>query len=501
MELLDVLNSILTASNILFLCLGVIGGLIGGALPGISPSMTIALLLPMSLYLPTSNAIMLLIGAYQGAMYGGSISAILINTPGTASAAATAFDGYEMARQGKAGKAIGMALTASCSGGFIASIVLILMAKHLALVSLKFGPAEYFGIMLFALTLIAGVCGDNLLKGLMAATFGLLLATVGMDPVVGTERLTFGLFNLYDGFSMLSVFIGVFALSEILVQLRTPGKDLDTVPEILDYRQDRLTFKEYWSQKWNILISGLIGCFIGILPGLGGSTASFIAYAEAKRRSKTPEKFGTGIIDGVAAAESANNGVCGGALIPMLALGIPGDVVTAILIGAFVAQGIKPGPLLFTQNLKDVYAIYFGLILSIIALFIIGMLSLRFIAKIVSIKKSILFPCVFILCVVGTYAARGNLFDCLMMILFGLFGYFLRRHKFQIAPFIIAYILGPEVELNYRLALRISDMNYLTFIQKPISLFFIGFTALFIVFSIFKKQFYKRWDSKAPNCQ
>lgn len=501
MEILDVLYSILTFNNLLYLCLGVIAGIIGGALPGISPSMTVALLLPMSLYLPTSNALMLLIGAYQGAMYGGSISAILINTPGTASAAATAFDGYEMAKQGKAGKAIGMALTASCTGGLISGVVLILMAKHLALVSLKFGPAEYFGIMLFALTLIAGVCGDDLLKGLMAAMFGMLLATVGMDPVAGTERLTFGLFNLYDGFSMLSVFIGVFALSEILVQLRTPGTVLDSRPEILDYKQDRLSLREYWSQRWNMVISGLIGCFIGILPGLGGSTASFMAYAEAKRRSKHPEKFGTGIIDGVAASESANNGVCGGALIPMLALGIPGDVVTAILIGAFVAQGIKPGPLLFTQNLNNVYTIYLGLLLSVIALFIIGALSLRFVAKIVTIKKSILFPCVFILCVVGTYAARGNLFDCLVMTVFGLFGYFLRRHKFQIAPFIIAYILGPEVELNYRLALRIADMNYMIFFQKPLSLFFISFTIIFVLFSIFKKQILGMLGSKSQNCQ
>lgn len=488
MEILSVLQSIVTVNNILYLCLGVCGGIIGGALPGISPSMTIALLLPMSLYLPTSNAIMLLIGAYQGAMYGGSISAILINTPGTASAAATAFDGYEMARQGRAGKAIGISLAASCTGGIISCIMLILLVKHLALLSLKFGPAEYFGIMLFALTMIAGVCGGNLLKGLMAATFGIMLATVGMDPVTGTERLTFGIFDLYDGFSMLSVFIGVFALSEILVQLRMSREELDTKPEILDYTRDRLTFGEYWSQRWNMLISGILGCLIGILPGVGGSTASFVAYAEAKRRSKYPEKFGTGIIDGVAASEAANNGVCGGALVPMLALGIPGDVVTAIMIGAFVAQGIKPGPLLFTQNIKDVYLIYIGLILSVIALFVIGIFSIRYIVKIVSIKKSILFPCVFVLCVVGTYAARGNLFDCLIMISFGLFGYFLRRNKFQIAPFIIAYILGPEVELNYRLALRISNMNYLTFFQKPISLFFISATLLFIVFSMFKKQ-------------
>lgn len=468
METLTVVLGTITLKNVLFLVGGSFCGIIGGALPGISPSMTIALLLPMSLYLPPSYAIMMLIGAYQGAMYGGSISAILINTPGTASAAATAFDGYQMANNGKAGKALGMALTASCSGGLISSIILICLAKSLANLSIQFGPAEYFGIMVLALTLIAGVCGDNLLKGLVAATLGLLAASVGQDPVVGTERLTFGIFELFDGFTLLSVFIGIFAMSELMMQLRSGNTILNEPTKLLNVSSDRLTFGEYWSQKWNILISGIIGTFIGVLPGVGGSTASFLAYAEAKRRSKYPEQFGTGIIGGVAAAESANNGVCGGALVPMLALGIPGDVVTAILVGAFIAHGLKPGPLLFTQHINDVYMIYVSLILSCIAVLFLGMIFLPLFVRIVKIRKSILFPCVFILCIVGTYSVRSNLFDCFMMLGFGLLGYILRCYKFQLAPFIIAFVLGPEAELNFRLALRISGNNYMTFIQKPI---------------------------------
>lgn len=468
METLTAVLGTITLKNVLFLIGGSFCGIIGGALPGISPSMTIALLLPMSLYLPPSYAIMMLIGAYQGAMYGGSISAILINTPGTASAAATAFDGYQMANKGKAGKALGMALTASCSGGLISSIILICLAKSLANLSIQFGPAEYFGIMVLALTLIAGVCGDNLLKGLVAATLGLLAASVGQDPVVGTERLTFGIFELFDGFTLLSVFIGIFAMSELMMQLRSGNTILNKPTTLLNVSSDRLTFSEYWNQKWNILISGIIGTFIGVLPGVGGSTASFLAYAEAKRRSKYPEQFGTGIIDGVAAAESANNGVCGGALVPMLALGIPGDVVTAILVGAFIAHGLKPGPLLFTQHINDVYMIYVSLILSCIAVLFLGTIFLPLFVRIVKIRKSILFPCVFILCIVGTYSVRSNLFDCFMMLGFGLLGYILRCYKFQLAPFIIAFVLGPEAELNFRLALRISGNNYMTFIQKPI---------------------------------
>lgn len=469
MEFIDIVLGIFTYQNLGFLIVGVFCGIIGGALPGISPSMTIALLLPVSLYLPSSYAVMLLIGAYQGAMYGGSISAVLINTPGTASAAATAFDGYQMAVNGQAGKAIGMSLTASCVGGLISALVLIFLAKWLAIVSLKFGPAEYFGVMLLALTLIAGVCGENMIKGVIAAALGLLVASVGQDPVVGSERLTFDIFNLFDGFAMLSVFIGVFAMSELMMQLRQNPAKLNSSPELMDYRKDRLSFAEFWSQRWNMIISGLIGTFVGILPGVGGSTASFLAYAEAKRRSKHPEKFGTGYIEGLAAAEAANNGVCGGALIPMLALGIPGDVVTAIMVGAFVVHGIKPGPLLFTQHINDVYTIYVSLLLSTIFLLIIGLIFLPMIVRIVRVRKSILFPCVFILCIVGTYSARSNLFDCMMMLGFGLFGYFMRCNKFQLAPFIIAFVLGPEAELNFRLALRISNNNYMTFLEKPIS--------------------------------
>lgn len=484
MDFFDLVASVITGWNLLFLAAGVFCGIIGGALPGISPSMTIALLLPISLYMPASYAVMLLIGAYQGAMYGGSISAVLINTPGTASAAATAFDGYQMALNGQAGKAIGMSLTASCTGGLISAIILIFMAKWLAAASLKFGPAEYFGVMLLALTLIAGVCGDNMLKGVAAAALGLLAACAGQDPIVGSDRLTFGIFSLFDGFAMLSVFIGVFAMSELLTQLKQKPEALDLPPELMDYKKDKLTLAEYWSQRWNMLISGLIGTFVGILPGVGGSTASFLAYAEAKRRSKYPEKFGTGVIDGVAASEAANNGVCGGALIPMLALGIPGDVVTAIMVGAFVVHGIKPGPLLFSQNINEVYTIYVSLLLSTVFLLLIGMLFLPLVVRIVRVRKSILFPCVFILCIVGTYAARGNLFDCAAMLGFGLFGYFLRSNKFQLAPFIIAFVLGPEAELNYRLALRISDNNYMTFLEKPISAVLLLLTVVSAVFFV-----------------
>lgn len=469
---------------ILSLLLGVVLGIIGGALPGISPSMTIVLLLPASLYMDTIPALVMLLGAYEGAMYGGSVSAILINTPGTASGAATAFDGYPMAQNGQAGKALRMSLYSSCTGGFVAVIILMLSAQMFAKLALKFGPPEYFGLMILSLTLIAGVAGSSLLKGIISASIGLLIATVGMDPITGGLRLTFDNINLVDGFSLLTVFIGVFALSEIMTQLDKSPFQLDSKPETMKFSENKLSFSEYWSQKYNMIISGIMGCCIGALPGLGGSTASFMAYAESQRRSKYPEKYGTGIVDGVAAAEAANNGVCGGALIPMLTLGIPGDVVTAILVSAFIAHGLKPGPLLFTERIGEVYALYFGLLIAIVALAIIGTLGIPLFSKIIQIRPSQLFPVVFVMCVVGTYAYRGNIYDSIFMVMFGLVGYVLRKYKYPISPLVIAFVLGPQVEMSLRQTLRISNNDVSIFFTRPISAFLILFTVVFTVYLV-----------------
>lgn len=449
--------------------LGVILGIIGGALPGISPSMTIALLLPVSLYMPTMPALCMLLGAYEGAMFGGSVSAILINTPGTASSAATTFDGYPMAQSGKAGKALRVALYSSCTGGACAVVILIFSATLLAKFALKFGPPEYFALMLLALTLVAGVAGKSLIKGLLVAGLGLILACIGMDPVFGTARFTFDMMNLFDGFALLPVFIGLFALSEILIQLCKTSSSLDEKPPRLVSTDNRFPLREYIRQLPNIIKSGILGCLVGALPGLGGSTAAFIAYGESQRRSKYPEKYGTGIVDGVASAEAANNGVCGGALIPMLTLGIPGDVVTAILVGAFIAHGLKPGPLLFTERIENVYLIYIGMLFAILALSVVGTFGIPLFSRVVSIRKSKLFPVIFIICIVGTYAYHGNLFDCYVMLGFGILGFLLRLYKYPLSPLVIAYILGPEIEANLRVSLRLFDYNAMAFFTRPLT--------------------------------
>ena len=468
--MIDIFLQFMSPSILLFLVLGVICGIIGGCLPGISPSMTIALLLPISLYMPKIAAIALLLGAYQGAMFGGSISAILINTPGTAAGAATVLDGYQMAQKGQAGKALNMALYASCTGGFVGCIILLTGAQALSKVTLKFGPPEYFGLMVMSLMLISGLSGKSLLKGLLTAGLGLGASTIGIEQIYGAKRFTFGNMNLLDGLSSLSLFIGLFAFSEVLLILLKPREEMDAKPNIRDNSGSKLSLREYWGEKFNMLISGVIGAFIGILPGIGGSTASFLAYAEAQRRSKTPEKFGTGILAGIAAPEAANNAVCGGALVPMLTLGIPGDVVTAILIGALIAQGIKPGPLMFTENIGDVYMIYIGLLLSVFALAIVGTVGVPFFAKILNIKKSMLFPMILVICIIGTYASRSNYFDCLVMIGFGVIGYVLKRGNFPIPPMVIAFVIGSALENSMRQSLILSNNGAMIFFTRPICL-------------------------------
>ena len=451
----------LTAIGSLFT--GVVVGIAGGAMPGISPSMTIALLLPISLYMPYTASITLLMGAYQGAMFGGSISSILINTPGTTSSAATALDGYPLTQQGKAGKALRMALYASCSGGLIGCIILLIGAQGLAKVTLKFGPPEYFGLMLMSLMLIAGISGKSLVKGLISAGLGIAFSTVGIDLIYGARRFTYGNINLMDGFSHLSIFIGLFAFSEVLIALSQKRGTLEAVQEVEKFGDGGLTFAEFWKEKLNILTSGVIGSFLGILPGIGGGTAGFLSYAEAQRRSKDPDSFGKGSLSGIAAPEAANNAVCGGALVPTLTLGIPGDVVTAILIGALIAKGIKPGPLMFVENIGEVYTIYIALALAVITLAIVGTLGVPVFYHVVRIKKSILFPIIVVICVIGTYAYRSNFFDSTAMIFFGVLGYLLKKGKVPIPPIVIAFVIGTSLESSMKQSLILSQGSFSIF--------------------------------------
>lgn len=470
----DAFASFLNIQTILFLFIGVAVGILGGSLPGISPSMTISLLLPLTLKMDITNAVALLMGAYQGAMMGGSISAILINAPGTASAAATMLDGYPMNQKGQTRKALQTALYASCAGGLVGTFMLVCFASALASLALKFGAPEYFGIMCLSLSLIASISGKSLLKGLFSATIGLFIAMIGLDPIYGTARFTFGTTNLNDGIDQLAVFIGSFAVAELMFQLGEGRNELNKKPEQLNRKDSSLSLGEFLGQWFNIIRSGILGALIGILPGVGGATASFVSYAAAQKQSKHPEKFGTGIVDGVVAAEASNNAVCGGALVPLLALGIPGDVVTAVMLGAFVALGITPGPLLFQDSLDTVYAVYIAMGLAIVVLAIVGTVGVPVFAKVMGTRKSILLPSVFLICFVGTYAVRGSYFTCGMMLLFGVLAFLLRKAKFPLPPLIIAFVIGGSLESNFRRSLLYNaELGWKIFFTRPMTLTFL----------------------------
>jgi putative tricarboxylic transport membrane protein len=466
--------------NLLAISLGVLVGITVGALPGLTATMSVALITPVTFTLAPSIGISLLLGVYVGGIYGGSITAILLRTPGTPAAIATVFDGYTMTQQGRAGEALYMALIASVSGGLISAIILITIAPQIAKIALKFGPAEYFGLTVFGISIIASVSGKQMSKGLISGVIGIMLSLVGMDVFTGVPRFTFGSGDMLAGFNLIPVLIGVFATSEIFYQARKTGDQgvsfRGRISKIF------ISFKRMKSYVVTIIRSSLIGAFVGVVPGTGGGIAAFISYSEAKRLSKQPEKFGTGILDGVAAAESANNATTGGALVPMLTLGIPGDAVTAILIGAFMIQGLQPGPLLFQQHGRTVFALFAGFFIANIILLVMGLVGLKYFAKVANIPSRILSPVVLLLCFVGSYSVANSMLDVGAMLAMGVVGYFMRKYEFPGAPLVIGMILGPMVEKSLRQALTSSHGNWIIFLKSPICVVFLLFTLMSILY-------------------
>jgi len=469
---------------------GVTIGIIIGALPGLGPVAVIAITLPFTYQMNSLEAMMLLLGIYIGGIFGGSITAILLNSPGTPNSAATLLDGYPMAQQGKARKALKMALFASVTGGVLSALGLLLIAPLLAKIALRFGPPEYFAIIVFSLTIIGSVSGKSLIKGLICATVGLLLSTIGLCPISGTSRLCFENINLSSGLSIIAMLIGIFALSEVMCQAENAIRKKEQKAFLVesDRREDqRLSLREFLCMKWLLLRSSIIGIVIGTLPGIGAVTAAFISYGAAVRSAKEPQRFGKGALEGVAAAETANNAVTGAALIPLLVLGIPGDVVTAILLGALIIHGIVPGPELFQTQGPQMFGLIFGLLLGNFVMLLVGRFFIKYGAIIVRAPRYIVFPVTVTLCIVGTYAINNNFFDLEIMFVFGVLGYFMRKWGFPVPPLIIAFILGPMAEINLRQALIISDGSLWIFFVSPISLFFMILTILSVVGVIYRK--------------
>ena len=473
---------------------GVAIGIIFGAIPGMSATMAIALFLPITYKMTPITSICLLIGLYIGGISGGLISAILLKIPGTPSSIATTFDGAPMAAKGEAGKALGVGIVFSFVGGMISLLALMFIAPAIAKVALKFSTFEYFSISVFSITLIGSLSGDNIWKGLLSGFLGVLLSTVGMAPIDGLPRFTFGRTELTAGFDILPVLIGLFAVSELFVLAEDKYKDTFVKPIEYKMKGFGFTFKEFWEQKWNALRSGVLGTAIGILPGIGGSVSCILSYILSKKCSKYPEKYGTGIIDGIVASETSNNAVTGGALIPLLTLGIPGDATTAMLLGALTLHGIAPGPLLFTTNGDLVYGIFIALLFANVMMLVVEFLGLRIFVKLLNIPKKILMPVIIVLCVIGAFGLNNRTFDAVAIVIFGLIGYLLQKFKYPAAPMILGFILGPIIETNFRRSLMFSNGTAAPFFTNPISGVFLVLTFVSIAFTVVKT--YKKSKEK-----
>ena len=447
---------------------GVLVGLTMGSLPGMTATMTVAVLVSFTFGMEPVQGMMLLLGIYGGALYAGSIPAILIRTPGTPSAAATVFDGFPLAEQGKAGRAIGIATVASFVGGATSVVFLALLAPQVANVALAFQSPEFFALAVFGLTIIAGISGDSVSKGMISGLLGMLLATIGLDPNLGFPRFSFGIDALTAGIEFIAVMIGLFGIAEGLKRyqegIETTGVEQDlsnVLPTLEDVKAIRnVTFG-----------SGIAGTFIGSIPGAGGDIASFVTYSEAKRwvKNATPA-FGEGNIRGVAAAESGNNASTGGALIPTLTLGIPGDSVTAILIGALLVHGIRPGPGLFEQEPGLVYAIFIGFFLVYVLILVFGLIGARYWARLIGFPAMYLWPAIIVLCIVGAIALRGNLLDVWVMLGAGVLGFLMRMDDYPLAPMVLGLILGPIAESNLRRSMQVGDGSFELIYTSPIAM-------------------------------
>jgi putative tricarboxylic transport membrane protein len=479
---LSALFEVLKIPNLLASLGGVIFGLFVGSVPGLTVSLGMVLILPITYGMAPVPSFSLLLGIFAAGMAGGSISAILINIPGTPSAAATALDGHAMARKGKAADAIGTAITSSFFGGLVSLFALVLISPLIARVALNFGSVELAALVFLGLALICSFGQDSIIKGLISGVLGLIIMTIGLDPMVGTPRFTFGQVSLMNGISYLPVMIGLFAIPQIV-----EGLVLGT--EVIPHYQEKLTgvfrhITQVFKYPKIKIVSSLIGVGVGSIPGAGGPVAVFISYDYAKRLCKkdVADKLGTGIPEGVAAPEAANNAMCGGAMIPMLTLGIPGDPITAILLGALMIQGLTPGPLLFVDNPDFVYSVFWAFLVAIVMLLFVSLLTMNIWIKVLSVPKRILLPIIGVFCIVGSFSLNNSFADVWIMLSFGLIGFLMKKYKFPVVPMLLAIVLGPSFERYLRTGLAAANGDPLVFVKSPISLVFI----LIALFSFFK---------------
>jgi len=486
--------------NWLLLLFGTIWGILFGCVPGLTGIVGVALLIPFTFTLNPIEGLLMLGAVYVGSTFGGSISAILFNTPGAPEAACTTLDGYPMAKKGQAGKAIGYALSASAIGGLFGTIVLILLAPPLSEIALAFGPPEYFALAILGITAIASIGTKSVFKSLLSGMIGLGIATVGMDPLTSNARFNFGSNLLLTGISFVPAIIGLFALSEVLKRCgeSRPVAAFDTSSKVLTKLP---SLREIWDLKVTLLRSSIIGTFIGVLPGVGATTASFIGYSEAVRWSKHPEKFGTGVPEGIAAPESANNAAVGGSMVPLLSMGIPGSATTAVMIGGLTIHGIIPGPMLMVQNQDLVYSVFIGMLIANVLMIFFGIKIASQFGKILKIPYVLVGPSIIVLCMTGVFALRNNMMDLVVMLALGGFGYLLQELDYPIAPLIIGLVLGPIAEISLRRAMILNNFDIIAVVTHPIAGVMLLISVLSLIYGLYgqyRKHLERKKMSIAP---
>jgi len=488
-EALSALGSVFFDPYLLFLIfVTTILGIVIGVLPGLGATTGAALLLPFTLTMDPVHAIAVLATIYVSATFAGSITAILINTPGTSAAAATTFDGFPLAQRGEAGRALGIAVIASTFGGIVSVIVLCFAAPLLARVAYEFRPPEYFALTIFGLSMLASISSGGAIKNLIGGVFGVWLSTIGAERVTAIERFMFGNYELYEGLSFVPVMIGLFAMSELLVQSKMANKAVEFIKMKAVELPSRADYKKIWK---TVLRSSGIGTFIGILPAEGATVASMIGYSEAKRWSKNKEEFGKGSIEGIAGAESANNAATGGAMVPTMVLGIPGSGTTAIILVGLMVHGLRPGPYLFTEQVTAVYQIFGSMFVANIMFLLMGLYAAKIFARISLVPSAILWPMVFAMSVIGAYALNSSLLDIWIVMIFGVIGFLARRFGFAVAPIAVGLILGKMVEVNLQNSLKIFDGEWWQIFTQPLALFFLVLAFLGLcgpqLFAMYKK--------------
>jgi len=473
------IQNVLQPICLLLILIGTFFGIVFGAIPGLTATMGVALLIPFTFRMVPIHGIALLIGVFIGGISGGLISASLLRMPGTPASVATTFDAYPMVKQGYPGKALGIGIFSSFFAGIVTAVVLAVLAPPIAKIALKFGYFEYFSLGIFALTIVVTLSKGGMVKGLISGCFGLLFAMFGAAPIDMTSRFSFGLKSMQGGFSLLPVLIGLFALSQIMTDSANKSSQMlvpkvntkNVIPPISIFIKD-------WS---NLIRSTLIGFFIGILPGIGASTANIVSYGQSKYSSKHPEKYGTGYAPGIIASEAANNATTGGALIPLITMGIPGDSVTAILLGGLMIHGLHPGPLLFKYNPDIVYGIFISVFVANIFMFVLMLLCMQFFILVLKTPKKYLLPVITVLCIVGTFALNNRMFDVWSLFIFGIIGFLMEKFKFPLTPIILGIVLGPIIEANLREGLMASSGSFLPVITRPISLIFLILAIISVV--------------------